>query len=436
MKHVNVEKAIAAIALLSGLALSCKDEPVQPRVSSVGVSVEGASCTEAWLKVSLADASGPRTVALQRDGQTVLTIEITASDSVVMDEGLLPRHVYAYSAVRMRDTVAVDYSAPVQVTTLDTTSHEFTWQADTIGEGFSNRFNDIAIINDSLAYAAGEIYLRDSIGQIDPDAYSVAVWASSSWSLKRLYYGGSNLIFSTRGVYPATSSDIWLAAGSVFLWDGVTTQTRLSFSRLNLPNPDATVEKLWGAANSILYGVGNAGTIVHYVSGVWRRVESGTTETINDVWGGRSPLLGEDVVVMAVGWRSTLGESKLLIVRGSSEQVDTLAWPYPLAPRRSVWFDRNSRVYTCGAGVYVSSNSGWRYVSELPSIYTKMVRGNGPNDIMVVGDFGLVAHYNGMSWRVYSNTGADSYEAVAIRENLVIAVGWIGTRACTLVGRR
>ncbi|MBI3006249.1 MAG: hypothetical protein HYY49_12660, partial [Ignavibacteriales bacterium] len=41
----------------------------------------------------------------------------------------------------------------------DTTSHNFTWTIDTVGDGNSSVLYDVAIINDTLAYAVGEIYL-------------------------------------------------------------------------------------------------------------------------------------------------------------------------------------------------------------------------------------------------------------------------------------
>ena len=60
-------------------------------------------------------------------------------------------------------------------------------------------------------------------------------------------------------------------------WDGMSPQAQLDFSRLVLPDPNATVEQLWGETSSDLYGVGNAGTIVRYVSNTWEQIETGAT---------------------------------------------------------------------------------------------------------------------------------------------------------------
>jgi len=107
---------------------------------------------------------------------------MTTNDSVFIDENLLPRRTYKYRAFRLNGTAPTDSSTPVQVTTMDTTSHNFTWQIDTLGATASTLY-DVVIINDTLAYAVGEMYLRDSTGQINPQAYNMAKWnvENGSW---------------------------------------------------------------------------------------------------------------------------------------------------------------------------------------------------------------------------------------------------------------
>jgi hypothetical protein len=53
----------------------------------------------------------------------------------------------------------------VQPRTIDTTSHNFTWEFDTLGGGSSSAWYDDRIINDTLVYAVGGIFIRDSTGQ-------------------------------------------------------------------------------------------------------------------------------------------------------------------------------------------------------------------------------------------------------------------------------
>jgi hypothetical protein len=66
------------------------------------------------------------------------------------------------------------------------------------------------------------------------------------------------------------------------------------------------------------------------------------------------------------------------------------------------------------------------------------VKGNGLNDVMVVGAYGEVLHWNGVSWRSYRDiTGLNgSYTSVAVDGNFVIAVGQNDTQAVVAIGRR
>ncbi len=62
-----------------GLVSCKKDEPTRPPVTGIELSFEDASCTEAWLRVKLADAGEPRTVAILQDGQRVLSARMTSA---------------------------------------------------------------------------------------------------------------------------------------------------------------------------------------------------------------------------------------------------------------------------------------------------------------------------------------------------------------------
>jgi len=127
-------------------------------------------------------------------------------------------------------------------------------------------------------------------------------------------------------------TDIWLAAGSVFHWDGVSSQAQLNFSRLTLPDPNATVEKLWSATSLGLYGVGNAGTIVRRdASGTWRRIETtpgggqgGTTLPIMDIYGARDPRTGRYEILCVAEAYGVPGASKIFTIEnGNARELTT-----------------------------------------------------------------------------------------------------------------
>ena len=142
------------------------------------------------------------------------------------------------------------------------------------------------------------------------------------WILKKLFYNSNIIINSIRGILVLDSNDIYLAAGSIFHWDGISSSVQLVYSRLNLPDPNATIEKLWGNSSSLIYGVGNAGTIVFYNGQNWQKIESGTTTNINDIWGMIEPTEGTLKILSAT---SGINNYKILTLNSSSVK-DTLNW--------------------------------------------------------------------------------------------------------------
>jgi hypothetical protein len=69
--------------VIIALGLSCNTtEPPPPHVHSIELEAVDASCTESWLAVKLAAGLQPRTLTLQRDTQTVLRMNLTASDTL------------------------------------------------------------------------------------------------------------------------------------------------------------------------------------------------------------------------------------------------------------------------------------------------------------------------------------------------------------------
>ena len=65
-------------------------------------------------------------------------------------------------------------TGPTPLSGPDTTSHNFLWTLDTLGDGNSSTLYDVAIINDTLAYAVGEISVRNSIGGYRTPAFNFA----------------------------------------------------------------------------------------------------------------------------------------------------------------------------------------------------------------------------------------------------------------------
>jgi hypothetical protein len=200
-----------------------------------------------------------------------------------------------------------------------------------------------------------------------------------------------------------------------------------------------SINKLWGENPNSVYAVGNGGGIAYYNGSSWQRVESGTTLPINDMWGWRNSETNEWEILCVASNQFLNQGGALLGIQGliaTSLPDSGLSWAL-----NTVWFVSGRRYYIGGDGLYRSNTVGpvWFRDTTLPPYYKTAVRGNGVNDIVVVGAFGLVLHFNGATWQDYRSVNglaSGAYTRVAIRSNLFIAVRGTGTQAAVLVGRR
>jgi len=323
----------------------------------------------------------------------------------------------------------------------DTTSHEFTWQTFTFGDGASSVLYDVAIINDTLAYAVGEIYKLDSTGNWDPNAYNLARWNGQHWELKRIYtYSTCNAVdyAPLRAIWVFSDSSILVTSGgSLGRYNG----------RINTPDCSirplvtGSINKIWASSENGVYVVGNNGFIAHYDGVEWRRIESGTTLDIGDLWGATDRATARLELLAVAGNPYTSLDRKILRISGTT--VTVLSDSGIGQPLTGIWFDPNRHYYVVGSGIYEKddlSDPAWRNSPlDITTFYINKVRGTAVSDVFVCGAYGELLHYNGSSWWSYrSETGLvnGQYYAIAAKGTLVIAVGYESPRAVVVIGRR
>jgi hypothetical protein len=299
-------------------------------------------------------------------------------------------------------------TAPKQNNPPDTTSHNYTWNGYTFGGEYgSSYFKDVAIISDTDIWAVGEIYTF-------PDtAYNAVHWDGNNWNEVRVlfYYQGKAYYSSIYSIYAFNSKDIWFEAG--IHWDGKEFQT----VPLNIDFP-SHVNKIWGNSSNNLYIVGDSGLIAHRGNdNNWQRMESGTTIDLRDIWGS-----SDGKTVWACGYSNDFGSSILLKYDGESWKTVWLrignsnVSPYGYFVT-SVW-GLNSLVLSSGRGIFEDTTQ----VTTLPW-FPYQIRGSAENNIAVVGDEGMIWHYNGASWKeVFSHTNQPFY-SLDISETIIVAVG-------------
>ena len=326
--------------------------------------------------------------------------------------------------------------------TMDTTSHSFSFHIYQFGGGGGSELRDVVIINDTLSYAVGEVYLLDSSGQYDPQPYGFAEWNGSHWKFQKVSYhdygvtelnpGGLNAILAFG------ANDVFVSSpASLLHWDG-SNWTEKALFMTAIPF-SGQVTKMWGTSGSDIYCVGRGGAIYHYTGVTWTKIQSGTTLTVNDIWGEHNSETGQtDLLAVA----SDDVNKKLLRIQGTivSAQTDSGL----SNSLYGVWFVPNNKYYVVGAGIgYKNSldNMPWSvYPSGVVTSYMSGgIRGNGLNDVFVTGSFFEIVHYNGSSWHNYKDVipcTDGAVGSISVKGNLMVTVGLSGQNAVAIVAKR
>jgi hypothetical protein len=425
-----MKRAIVIVLIISlGLLLkSCNTTEPPPDGQSIILELEDVSCTEAWIDLTTANLQLPVTFTLKQTNPTGDTnsqiLNLNTQDSLLYIDSLLPNTGYRYQVYCNEHQVS---SNELTITTMDTTSHNFTFESWTFGTIGSSTLYDVAIIDENNIWAVGEILIADtSINGYT--TYNAVHWDGSLWELKRI-----NMLSSCNPVtYPPLKA-IWAfsdnniivtSGGSIGWFDGVTNIPDCSIR----PLLTGSINKIWGSSSNDLYVVGNDGNIAWYNGTEWAKIESGTDVDIQDIWGitnnNTTPF-----ILCAVSYVAQLGEHKIL--RINNTEVDSINWG---TGRRvhSIWFNSDKKIFVCGGGIFFGSapNYNWIEQNDVPLFFTQRVRGKEKNDLFVVGDFGLLAHYNGVSWKTYPEAAtAEIYKSLDYKNNLMVTVGLTETQA-------
>jgi hypothetical protein len=323
----------------------------------------------------------------------------------------------------------------------DTTSQNFTWQKYYFGVGGYTLLNDVAIISDTCIWAVGSIYLNDSTGNPEQEQHNAIHWDGKNWNIERIeFYTICGQLHKTS--YPGVTinklndTTVWISgAGNQIASINGVNQTSIDC----LPF-DMGINKTWVENSNSIYAVGYGGTIAHYSDGTWQKIESGTDMNIPDIWGVTNPKTGKSEILAVASYQDTSVDRKILQITGNTATTissNGINWDL-----HSIWFKSQSQYYVAGTYFYnknlLSDNSWSNQYSNVTEYYINCIRGNDVNDIVAVGAFGEVLHYNGKRWKSFkTETGLNgTYHSVAIKGNLIVAVGFEGQQAVILVGKR
>jgi hypothetical protein len=417
---------ILFIALLALVANNCKEEsptnlPLPPEPQrQVQLTLLDAHTQELWLQLSLPDTFSGRTVRLFRNNHLIKTFSVAGSDTLVLDSLLTPNQRYIYRVERVLDTVRLAV-AELVCATLPITTRNFIWEVDTLGATMTHLY-DVAVIHDSLIYVVGEIYLRDSLGQTDPTPYNLAIWNGQRWQLERVYwtFQGNQGVSRLTAIMAFSSNDIWVGGTVPYHWNGISWRAELGMVGIFA----SWINKIWGRSSSDLYIVGNNGNIAHYNGSSWRRIETGSTATLWDIW-------GINTEIYACGFRNSPPPAESILLKLTGDRVQALTLPPNFTPR-ALWFSNPHRLFIhnsrAGRTIVKRADSSWIQMSpHATQASITSLRGTNANDIFGVGSR-RIEHYNGETWATLNvGTIPDVFRACDYRSRTMCAVGSVGS---------
>jgi hypothetical protein len=410
----------------------CKDEIYQPLTAALQITVEDTRLTEADLQVKATVEKAPWKLLIKRNGQTAyLSSQLNRAtiDTIIYDNTLSPNQSYVYKAYYLFNLTVVDSSLPATTTTMDTTSGNYAWQMFTLGGGSSDGFRDVAIISDTSVWAVGQIFV-DTVGST-PALYSVAHWNGNQWLLS------GAIQVELWAIFAFSDTDIWVGSSAPYHWDGKAWQAFPSIQG----HFNGYIKKIWGMNSSSIYIVGTNGAMAHYDGAGWQQLESGTTLDIQDIWGGINSLTGNLEILAVAADPDFSYDREILKISGTT--VTTLSDSGIQYPLNGVWFSPGTVYCVAGDGFYQKNNpydnAAWTS-DQLPyPYYLYAIRGIAFNDMVAVGDFGEILHFDGVEWRPYNavtflENGWNL--SVAMKGDLVVAVGMNNGYGVVTMGKR
>ena len=430
--YAKIALTITMLLTILLLAISCKECPSEPKPEpeyNIYLSVEYVLCTWVTLKVTLPDSGKINSFSMDRNDSTIATYTSNDNDTLITDEGLTPDTDFSYKVRFLKDGKIKSESEPVTVHTMPTTSHNFVWEIDTLGN-YGSYLNDVWIIDENDIWVVAYLRVDDPDSSFDgtgQETFNAARWDGEKWNLMLIV--NPDPLYS---IFYFNENDMWMSNGLPIHWDG----NNWTLYHIQQMGISANVEYgIWGTSSLDIYFVGRFGSIVHYNGSTFRKIESGTDIGLTDIYG----YLNSRIFIC--GYNRTDGRCILLSGDHSglkkiyeSDDYDYYGRVELSSVFQSVWIYDNQLYIATSAGFWhqsISSKKGllclWTEVIE-NRIWPNCIRGTAHNNIFIVSDKGDVIHFNGVTFENYIGTQGIEYGPpqlyfVDCKDDLVVACG-------------
>ncbi|MBN1637363.1 MAG: hypothetical protein JW866_00225 [Ignavibacteriales bacterium] len=275
-----------------------------------------------------------------------------------------------------------------------TTSHEIIWEIDRL-ESFVGDTDAIWGASPDDIWLSGWFY--DSNG----NGTNLIHFDGEQWESYNYFEANLNAIFGT------SKNDVWAVGNNLVYpnldaliahYDGV------DWSTLHVEIGEPILTGVWASSSTDVFAVGLEGTILHYDGNSWVHMNSGTNMNLVDIWGFSS----NDVYACGGDIDNAVNPDIPILLHYDGVTWNTV---YDTVNRENNYFDTiwgestEDLFFSATFGVYQGSNSkGWiRHNTPRDNTAIKKMRGSSNHNIFMIGHYGLLIHYNGISWYRYDD---------------------------------
>lgn len=422
---ISLKSFIFSLLSLLSLSLVTSCDTTEPKSHRIILNEKSVASTEVWLELNVEGFTLPQKVELIRNGKAIRNIVATKRNTIVFDDNLKPLTNYDYVAKLSERLFIADVS---QIRTLDTTSHDFTWEIFYFGNGIGNSvLEDVEIIDDNNIWVVGDIqdagFDKDGVWQ---DQHNVVRWNGSEWQTDRIFGDSfcnpdNKYTPYLHSIYIDPKNHIWTNSGSQVI--------NVKDGKIYCSENISRLDKLEGFNDGSIIAVNhtNEKSLLNYFkSGTWEKIELPNEGFIMDLL----PIVernGEKSILFPhSNYKTKMFELLIINSQKKVKQYSTL--PYYTS---SVWTKNGLPLYGCGDKLFENKNGEWNLISEHS---VSKINGSELNNIFAVG-WGNILHFNGSTWKRYEEFDG-IYYAVAVSSNAVVIVGMHDNKAVIVVGRK
>jgi hypothetical protein len=396
-----------------------------PSGLSIELKLEDKSCTEIWLTLST-NLKRPVAIDLKQNNNVVKTINLIKADTLVYINSLLPNTAYTFQAFIEANRVT---SNTVNVTTLDTTIQNFSFEFFEFGDGFSSSyFNDVWIFNENDIWVCGNVFTNDSMGG---NLYN---WNGSYWKAHRLNFVDMEGIWGINNI-------MYLASGGIWKYD------RVNLIRQNIEgtfSQGQAVHKLWGSSESNIYGVGPWGTVVWYNGVKWTKIEFDTQWYFYEITGNKETGVAYAVAISPSNqYDALVVKLENLIVSNIYRKSEA---EIKIESRTITYLD--NYLYLVGSDLQSTkicrlTEGGEIEILQEISSFIGIGQSSAliKNDIYYAGGEGSevrLVHFNGIGYKIFNipQIDSDNYGGIHAIKDLAVSVGFTNNKAYIIKIRR